>query len=139
MRPWKLQQMTSEDPNFAASQDPQTWNTLKHRHWKLSKGVGVVFNLPGAPGCDKSFWFSNSNEYLNIFIKKTIRTNIQIYSIQTNIRIYLYRQNYTNMIRTNICIGKYSNIWIPWCNAIFIYRWQRKLNIYLILWKYIFP
>ena len=43
-----------------------------------------------------------------------IRTNIRIYlykkSIRTNIRIYSYQKNDTNMIRTNIRIGKYSNI-----------------------------
>ena len=30
--------------------------------------------------------------------------------IQTNIRIYSYQKSYINMIRTNICIGKYSNL-----------------------------
>ena len=37
--------------------------------------------------------------------------------IRMNIRIYSYQKNDTNMIRTNIRIGKYSNIRIfatPW-------------------------
>ena len=111
MRPWKLQQMTSEDPNFAASQDPQTWNTLKHRHWKLSKGVGVVFNLPGAPGCDKSFWFSNSNEYLNIFIKKN----------NTN--------EYPNIFNTN----EYPNIFV----STKLYQYDKNKYLYRKIFKYL--
>ena len=77
------------------------------------------------------FWFmpkSNFSWHKYIRILKTIRTNIRIYSyqkndtneytnifvskksIRTNIRIYSYQKNDTNMIRTNIRIGKYSNI-----------------------------
>ena len=47
-------------------------------------------------------WNFDTNEYPNIFIlKKTIRTNVWI---------YLYQKKDTNMIRTNICGRKYSNI-----------------------------
>ena len=45
------------------------------------------------------FWYERIFEY--IYIQKTIQTNIWIYS---------HQKNDTNMIRTNIRIGKYSNI-----------------------------
>ena len=49
-----------------------------------------------------SYQKNDTNEYTNIFVSKK--------SIRTNIRIYSYQKNDTNMIRTNIRIGKYSNI-----------------------------
>ena len=45
------------------------------------------------------FWYERIFEY--IYIQKTIQTNIWIYS---------HQKNDTNMIRTNIRIGKYSNV-----------------------------
>ena len=46
------------------------------------------------------FWYKQIFQY--IYIQKKM--------IQTNIRIYSYQKSYINMIRTNICIGKYSNL-----------------------------
>ena len=94
------------------------WLQLDHRKLgpaemrRLSQGVANI-----------NFRYERIFEY--IYIQKTIRTNIRINSyqkddtneyirikkaIQMNIRIYLYQKNDTNMIRTNIHIGKYSNI-----------------------------
>ena len=73
-------------------------------------------------------WNFDTNEYPNIFVsKKTIRTNIRIYSYQKNntneypnifvskkwyerISEYIRIKNDTNMIQTNIPNRKYSNI-----------------------------
>ena len=62
-----------------------------------------------------SYQKNDTNEYPNIFVSKKwyeciseyIRINKMIW---TNIRIYSYQTNDTNMIRTNIRIGKYSNV-----------------------------
>ena len=47
--------------------------------------------------------FQHKRIFEYIYIKKTIRTNIRIYS---------YKKYDTNMIRTNIRIGKYLNIFV---------------------------
>ena len=49
-----------------------------------------------------SYQKDDTNEYPNIFVSKK--------AIRMNIRIYSYQKNDTNMIRTNIHIGKYSNV-----------------------------
>ena len=58
---------------------------------------------------------NDTNEYQNIFVSKKWYELISEYirikkTIRTNTRIYSYRKNDTNMIRTNIRIGKYSNV-----------------------------
>ena len=89
----------------------------------MTKQQGKYINLLtfGLFGAQVTFFFliifvykNNTNDYLNIFVSKNLWTNIQIYlyqkTIQTNIWIYLYQKNDTIMIRRNICIKKYSNI-----------------------------
>ena len=58
---------------------------------------------------------NDTNEYPNIFVSKKWYERISEYirikkTIRTNIWIYSHQKNDTNMIRTNIRIGKYSNI-----------------------------
>ena len=96
-----------------------------------------------------------------IYIQKTIRTNIRIYSyqkaIRMNIRIYSYQKNDTNMMQTNIHIGKYSNVrihsykifdisfrldargWIfdVWYNRKLKHSWHNKIEV-IFLWTLIF-
>ena len=66
-------------------------------------------------GCDEYKCLIQIFEY--IYIQANIQymskyPNIFVWSkiIWMNIPIHLYQTNYTNMIQTNICIGKYLNI-----------------------------
>ena len=78
-------------------------------------------------------------------------------TIRANIRIYSYQKNDTNMIRTNIHIGKYSNVrihsykifdisfrldargWIfdVWYNRKLKHSWHNKIEV-IFLWTLIF-
>ena len=67
----------------------------KHKYIRILKTIRTNIRI-------YSYQKNDTNEYTNIFVSKK--------SIRTNIRIYSYQKNDTNMIRTNIRIGKYSNI-----------------------------
>jgi len=119
-----------------------------------------------------NFWYKRIFEYIHI--QKTILMNIQIYSHQkydTNeypnifvskkqyewISEYICQKNDTNMIRTNIHIGKYSNVrihsyqifdisfrfdargWIfdVWYNRKLKHSWHNKIEV-IFLWTIIF-
>ena len=60
-----------------------------------SPHLGIHSDIPATVSVHISFWHKHI---------QMIRT------IQTNIRIYLYQKNNTNMKRTNICSRKCSNI-----------------------------
>ena len=76
---------------------------MKFRYERISEYIRIEKN--------------NTNEYPNIFVSKKQYERISEYirikkMIRTNIRIYSYKKNDTNMIRTNIPNRKYSNIQI---------------------------
>ena len=76
-------------------------------------------------------WNFDTNEYPNIFVlKKTIRTNVRIYS---------YQKKDTNMIRTNIRGGKYSNIFeYPNIQHTMIWKiWYERISEYIRIKKMI--
>ena len=76
-------------------------------------------------------WNFDTNEYPNIFVlKKTIRTNVRIYS---------YQKKDTNMIRTNIRGGKYSNIFeYPNIQHSMIWKiWYERISEYIRIKKMI--
>ena len=75
-------------------------------------------------------WNFDTNEYPNIFVlKKTIRTNVRIYS---------YQKKDTNMIRTNIRGGKYSNIFeYPNIQHTMIWKiWYERISEYIRIKKW---
>ena len=105
---------------------------------------------------------NDTNEYPNIFVSKRWYERISEYirikkAIRMNIRIYSYQKNDTNMIRTNIHIGKYSNVrihlykifdisfrldargWIfdVWYNRKLKHSWHNKIEV-IFLWTLIF-
>ena len=105
---------------------------------------------------------NDTNEYPNIFVSKRWYERISEYirikkAIRMNIRIYSYQKNDTNMMRTNIHIGKYSNVrihsyqifdisfrfdarcWIfdVWYNRKLKHSWHNKMEV-IFLWTLIF-
>ena len=105
---------------------------------------------------------NDTNEYPNIFVSKRWYERISEYicikkATRMNIRIYSYQKNDTNMIRTNIHIGKYSNVrihsykifdisfrldargWIfdVWYNRKLKHSWHNKIEV-IFLWTLIF-
>ena len=105
---------------------------------------------------------NDTNEYPNIFVSKRWYERISEYirikkAIRMNIRIYSYQKNDTNMMRTNIHIGKYSNVrihsyqifdisfrfdargWIfdVWYNRKLKHSWHNKIEV-IFLWTLIF-
>ena len=105
---------------------------------------------------------NDTNEYPNIFVSKRWYERISEYirikkAIRMNIRIYSYQKNDTNMMQTNIHIGKYSNVrihsyqifdisfrfdargWIfdVWYNRKLKHSWHNKIEV-IFLWTLIF-